>query len=107
MKNFLLILAVSLLLWSCSRNHYPKELVDADKLCYSNPEKVLNDSLRLKASIDTTNMQDMMYYQIIMLKAQDKYSCIHPNTTKIAAIVNFYESNYDPKYWCPLKTETT
>jgi len=97
MKKFLLILAVSLLLWSCSRNHYPKELVDADKLCYSNPEKVLNDSLRLKASIDTTNMQDMMYYQIIMLKAQDKYSCIHPNTTKIAAIVNFYESNYDPK----------
>lgn len=96
MKNFLLILAVFLLLWSCSRNHYPKELVDADKLCYSNPEKVLKDSLRLKTSIDTTNMQDMMYYQIIMLKAQDKYSCIHPNTTKIATIVNFYESNYDP-----------
>lgn len=97
MNDFLLILVASLLLFSCNRNQHPSVLVDADNLCYSNPEKVLNDSLRLKASIDTTNMHDMMYYQIIMLKAQDKSSCIHPNTTKIAAIVNFYESNYDPK----------
>ncbi len=96
MKDFLLILVASLLLFSCNRNQHPSVLVDADQLCYSNPEKVLNDSLRLKASIDTTNMQDMMYYQIIMLKAQDKCSCIHPNTTNTAAIVNFYESNYDP-----------
>ena len=41
-------------------------------------------------------MQEMMYYQLIMLKAQDKFSCIQPNVTKIATIVHFYESNYDP-----------
>ena len=86
MKDFLLILVASLLLFSCNRNQHPSVLVDADNLCYSNPEKVLNDSLRLKASIDTTNMHDMMYYQIIMLKAQDKFSCIQPNVTNLDKI---------------------
>ena len=92
---FCFLILVSLLCVSCVKHKYPKVLVEADSLCYTDPQAALKKLQTIRRGMDTTNTADWMYYRLVKLKAQDKAYIPHSDLANINQLIAYYESKGD------------
>ena len=73
------VIAIAAISVCCSHHTYPRELVVADSLCESNPEKALLYIKKLKPEVSSWDEEDAWYYRLLCIKANDKLylSLIH------------------------------
>ena len=79
----------------CSHHIYPRELIVADSLCESNPEKALLYIKKLKPEVSSWDKEDAWYYRLLCIKANDKLYIPHTSDKEISEIVRHYEHNSD------------
>ena len=79
----------------CSHHIYPRELIVADSLCESNPEKALLYIKKLKPEVSSWDEEDAWYYRLLCIKANDKLYIPHTSDKEISEIVRHYEHNSD------------
>lgn len=92
---FCFCILAALLCVSCVKHAYPQALVEADSLCYTNPQAALKKLQSIRRGLDTTNTTDWMYYRFVKLKAQEKAYVPHSDLANINQLITYYEGKGD------------
>lgn len=92
---FCFCILAALLCASCVKHAYPQALVEADSLCYTNPQVALKKLQSIRRGLDTTNTADWMYYRFVKLKAQEKAYVPHSDLANINQLITYYEGKGD------------
>lgn len=92
---FCFCILAALLCASCVKHAYPQALVEADSLCYTNPQAALKKLQSIRRGLDTTNTADWMYYRLVKLKAQEKAYVPHSDLANINQLITYYEGKGD------------
>lgn len=100
-----LALIMTFVFYYCStisgRKKYPQELISADSLCDTYPEKALSYLYALKSKTERMPNEDKWYYRLLLVKAKDKNYIEAQNTDEPQKIVNYYEKSYADKSLLP------
>lgn len=87
-------LGVLLCLFACHRTpHYPSTLLQAGQLMDIAPDSVLTLLASFKDSIRAESEATQMYYQLLIVKANDKCYISHISDSLIKVVVNYYEEH--------------
>lgn len=92
---FVFSILAALLCASCVKHAYPQALVEADSLCYTDPQAALKKLQIIRRGLDTTNTVDWMYYRLVKLKAQEKAYVPHSDLANINQLITYYEGKGD------------
>lgn len=91
--GLVLYLIICIVLSSCHKSHqYPRELIYADSLLLSNvPDKAVVYLQRIKKYTMSMNAEDLWYYRLLCLKANDKAYIPNKDTCEAERIVTYYK----------------
>ena len=94
-RHFLFFAALVLCVSACTHHRYPRQLVVADSLCSVNPDSAIRLLSQLADTMQTAGKPDLMYHQLLSIKAADKANQLKPDADKILSIVDYYEHRGD------------
>lgn len=90
-----LLLPAALLMVSCSRGGYSRELVVADSLTETAPDSAVRYLRALSGTYIHAPERQQMYYRLLCIKATDKAYIPQKSDREILQIVNYYEHGGD------------
>ena len=100
MKHCPFLFLILLLGWfvSCTQpsTHYPHFMEVAESYMDTQPEEALKWLQDRKDSLQDLSEEVRMYYDLLMLQAEDKQYIIHTDDSLVKRIAQFYENHEDP-----------
>lgn len=84
-------------IFSCRRSHqYPKKLLLADSLCMTeSPDYAVSYLGKLKRDTVSMSTEDVWYYRLLCLKANDKAYIPNTDSIEVNRIVSYYKEHGD------------
>jgi len=79
----------------CTRHRYPQQLILADSIAVTNPDSCIKLLKKIGQTIHTASEKDMMYYNLIKVKAQNHAYIKPDNDSVISDIIEYYENEGD------------
>ncbi len=87
--------AVTLFSAACSSPQYRHELLAADSLSMSSPQKAIILLNSMNSAMKSAPKHERMYYELLRIKAADKAYIVHTSDSSILTVVKYYEKNDD------------
>ncbi len=87
--------AVTLFSAACSSPQYRRELLAADSLSMSSPQKAITLLDSMSSTMKSAPKHEQMYYELLRIKAADKAYIVHTSDSSILTVVKYYEKNDD------------
>ncbi|MBP3512592.1 MAG: hypothetical protein J6K19_11195 [Prevotella sp.] len=87
--------AVTLFSAACSSPQYRGELLAADSLSMSSPQKAIIFLDSMSSAMKSAPKHEQMYYELLRIKAADKAYIVHTSDSSILTVVKYYEKNDD------------
>lgn len=87
-----------LCLCSCKDHYAPRILTVVDSLTYVNPDSAIILLRQLESSIAKEPEATQMYYQLLIIKAEDKACITHTSDSLIKQVLNYYEGEKDKEH---------
>ena len=91
----ILWLMLTLCLASCEHPHYPKALIDANRLAYTCPDSSIDLLNSVSEHIDELSTCDKKYFNLLMIKSHDKANRLNVSPHDILSLVDYYSTAGD------------
>lgn len=87
--------AVTLFSAACSSPQYRRELLAADSLSMSSPQKAITLLDSMSSEMKSAPKHEQMYYELLRIKAADKAYINHQSDSTVLNLVDYYENGGD------------
>lgn len=94
-RSLCTVLLATLLLSSCNRYQYPRQLVEADSLLAYSADSALLLLSQWQPKLRNASDADYHYFQLLQLAAEDKTYVIHTSDSIVRALISYYEDADD------------
>ena len=84
--------------YSCKETSYPQILLDANNLCYTQPDSAVNLLKSIKNEMSHYSEKVQRYYQLLCIKANDKAYLPLTTDSLILPIVQYYTNEYNKEH---------
>ena len=96
MRHYIFLILIGLVGWStsCTRTSesYPYSMQMAVERMEHYPDSALMLLQNMKDSLEDLSKETRMYYQLLILQAEDLQYVIHTDDSLIASLVQYYET---------------
>lgn len=89
--------AVTLFSAACSSPQYRRELLAADSLSMSSPQKAITLLDSMSSEMKSAPKHEQMYYELLRIKAADKAYINHQSDSTVINLVDYYENGGDAR----------
>ncbi len=89
------LLLFLLSLFACKDRPYPRTLIMADSLTYSNPDSAITILKELKEQMNSEPETTQMYYRLLQIRANDNAYIPYSSDSLIKAILTYYQDKKD------------